>query len=177
LQKKSLYIFFIGFMASATACKRYKDPDPQQINLTNKYCNNPKAVNFNWGFPGIEDNSTCIYPADAFVGNYVFYDSLQDATGIFLPEDTLPVQLTKMSDSSLLINGLCSSTAFMAKASKNLRFNLDSNTTNGQLFCTSIDTINGKGSKELLIDTTIKFTYNILTPSGIKVHKGVFKKN
>jgi hypothetical protein len=172
-----LRITFFALFITIHSCKRYVDPAPQNLNLTNKYCNDPIAVNYNWNFPGLPDNGVCIYPADVFVGNFTFYDSLQDiGTGLYLPNDTLPLQITKMTNSAFLIGGLCPSASFMAKAYRNMQFTLDSNSINGQLFCVVQDTLSGKGSKNFVSDTSFKFSYTLNTPAGIQKHRGILIK-
>jgi hypothetical protein len=160
-----------------SACKRYQDPIPPSINLTGKYCNIPYAVNYNWGFPAILDNTTCIYPSDIFAGNYIFIDSLKDANGIYLPYDTSNILITKITDTTILLNGICQSSAFSARAKRILTFDLDSNTENGALYCTNTDTINGKGAKLNYNDSTIQFEFRVHKSSGIEYHKGILSKN
>jgi hypothetical protein len=167
----------LGLIITFFACKKYKDPvNPPLNNLTSKYCNNPKAINYNWGFPGSPDNSICIYPADLYAGSYIFYDSLLDASGLYLPFDTIAVTITKLNDSSISINGLCGTTNFTATALKNNRFNLDTTAQIGQIYCSGADTINGFATKWLWNDSNFKFTYLLINGVNIKEHKGYFIK-
>jgi hypothetical protein len=160
-------------------CAKYKDPSFIKIDtFSNHYCNNNKAVNYNWGFPGVADNSICIFPADVFKGNYIFYDSLQDANGIFLPTTNFNLNITKESDSTIFIEGLCASALILkAHATKNLRFTLDSTQSNGQIFCATVDTVNGFAILRNYGDSNFIFSYNVVTPTGIQVHKGTVVKN
>jgi hypothetical protein len=157
-------------------CKKYADPPPTVTDkLTTPYCNIPAAVNYNWGFPGIVTNTVCIYPSELFEGTYTFYDSVLNANAEFEPFDTSIVTISKVTDSTLTIAGLCPS-SFSAKATKNFRFTLDSTTAFGQVHCNNNDTINGGGIKQLFSDTNFKFTYNLINNAVVKEHKGTFIK-
>ncbi len=70
----------VGFYA----CSKYKDPpkaDP--VDTGSHYCNDSRAVNFNWGFPGIPDSTSCVFPVDSMLGSWVYTDS------VFLPNGNL----------------------------------------------------------------------------------------
>jgi hypothetical protein len=160
-------------------CKKYTDPSPNPINnFTSHYCNNPKAVNYNWGFPGIEDNSICIFPADLFAGNYTYYDSILDVVNqIYIPYDTMDITINKLTDSTMTIVGQCAATQLTARATKNYRFSLDSTSDKGQTYCTINDTISGAGIKQQFNDTIFKYNYTISNNDIIQEHKGyLFKK-
>jgi hypothetical protein len=169
----------IGFIITiilliAPSCKRYKDPTPITTDkLTQHFCNNPKAVNYNWGFPGIADSTLCFFPADLFIGNYTYYDSLlDDANGIYLPFDTMDVTIAKINDSSIQLIGLCLATPFSAKATKNYRFTIDSTTAFGQVFCSNADTMNGTGIKVQFNDTNFVYNYQLVNNGKTTMHKG-----
>ncbi len=166
-----------GLLLLVWGCTKYKDPAPQNLNLTNKYCNLPNAINYNWGFPGTPDNTVCIFPTDEVTGSFTFYDSLLDATGILLPYDTFDVLITKINDTSININGWCNNTkSITAKVKRNLRFSLDSNTDLGSLLCANTDTISGSGIKNNIGDSIINFSYKLHTSTNLQIHKGVFIK-
>jgi hypothetical protein len=181
--KKAFYLSPAGFLLLLMPfftqnCAKYKDPAPIKIDtFTSHYCNNNKAVNYNWGFPGIADNSICVFPSDIFKGTYTFYDSLQDANGIFLPTNNYDLNITKITDSTLFIEGLCANgLQLKAHATKNFRFTLDSTVAQGQLFCANIDTINGFAILQNYGDTSFVFSYNLYTPTGQQLHKGTVVK-
>jgi hypothetical protein len=155
-------------------CKKYQDPPPQNLGLTNPYCNNPKAVNYNWGFPGVPVDSVCIFPVDELKGIFTYYDSILDASGVYLPFDTTNIIINKITDSTINIDGLCStSQPLSAKVTRNLRFYTDSTNSLGTIFCNPTDTINGRGTKARIGDTIIGFNYNIFNTSGSVIHKGI----
>jgi hypothetical protein len=171
-------LLMMVFFAILIGCKPYKDPTPIKTDLlTTPYCNDPKAVNYNWGFPGKPDNSICFFPADLFVGNYKFYDSIYDNTaGVYLAFDSTNVSIAKSTDSTISVTGLCGSSVFTAKATKNARFTLDSTTSLGQLFCSNADTISGGATKWNFNDTFFKFQYDLINNSTKKEHNGIFIK-
>ncbi len=173
-----LILFAIMGMLLIQNCKKYTDPPIIKIDtFTSKYCNIPTAVNYNWGFPGNIDNSICVFPADVYVGSYTFYDSLQDANGIYLPNDTFNLNILKNTDTTLFIQGLCANAIQLnARAYKNLRLTLDSTNNKGQAFCSSADTINGLGILKNYGDSTFSFTYNVYTPAALELHKGTVTK-
>ena len=72
------------------SCKKYKDPSPiTDPRIKNHYCNDPSAVNSNWDFPGIADNTVCIYPSDIFEGNFKLYDTTINDLDSVLKTDSL----------------------------------------------------------------------------------------
>jgi hypothetical protein len=166
-----LFCFFAVFFSS---CKPYKDPAPIITNvLTTHYCNNPKAVNYNWGFPGVADDAICFFPADLFVGQYTYYDSILDVgSSLYLPFDTVDITIAKLTDSTIHILGQCVTVPLSAKASKNYRFALDSTTYLGQVFCGGGDTINGAGTKIQFNDTNFVYQYQLIKNGNLLNHKG-----
>jgi hypothetical protein len=159
-----------------TGCKR-ADPAPIDLGLTNPYCNNPTAVNYNWGFPGKPDNSICIFPAQIFVGTYLFKDSVLDNLGIYLPFDSSILTITKTNDSLVKINGQCkNSLQLNAKVNKNYRLILDSIQYNGQVFCNNTDTINGYIQKLNPFDSILTYNYNVINATTTIIHKGTLIK-
>jgi hypothetical protein len=156
------------------SCKKYKDPAPiSDSRLTTKYCNDPSAINYNWDFPGVPDNSVCIYPADIFKGTYFYRDSITNEEGSVLKTDSFTLSITQLDTTHLEIIGFCGTNIHTAKANRYFKFVLDSLAGNGQVFCNNKDTIAGNGSKYSISDTnTIKFNYQLLTDTGIVTHTG-----
>jgi hypothetical protein len=169
-------ILFFGLALGA--CKKYKDPEPfTDPRIKNKYCNDPSAINYNWDFPGVADNSTCIYPAEIFAGQYFYRDSLFNATGEVVKTDSFPLSIQALDSVNLTISGFCASGFFTAKASRFFQFTIDSLLGNGQEYCGFDDTLSGKGVKSGIADTTlIKFTYQIQTDTGLIQHAGTATK-
>src|SRR6218665_3868599 len=67
-----------------SSCKKWVDEKGPDLGLTNKYCNIPDAVNYNWGFPGIADSLVCYYPADVFKGDFILHDSIFGTNDSFI---------------------------------------------------------------------------------------------
>lgn len=168
-------IYFLVLVMLIMGCKRYKDPSPfTDSRISKPYCNDPSAINYNWDFPGIPDNSTCIYPAQIFAGNYLFKDSLIDSIGNVMAIDSFPLQIQMVDSSHLQITGFCGSLIHTAKANRFYTFTLDSLVGNGQTYCAgSQDIISGKASKTGIFDST-QFTmqYLLQTSTGSSNHHG-----
>lgn len=160
-----------------TACKRYKDPAPfTDPRIVNHYCNIPSAINYNWDFPGVPDDSVCIFPAQIYNGNYFYRDSLFNSTGLLLSQDSFPLTFTQLDSTRLTITGFCPGNTIHATATRFFKFTIDSVAKNGQVLCSN-DTISGKGSKIDIYDTTqIKLIYEVATDSGIIYHAGTATK-
>src|SRR6187402_2801114 len=80
---------------------------PTDEQFTNRYCNDPTAINFNHGFPGTADNSICIYPTDVFTGAYQLKDSIYN--GEFELDTVLDytVKFHTTSLTQLKLSGFC----------------------------------------------------------------------
>ena len=169
------YLLFILLLAAA--CKPYKDPDPiTDPRLVTPYCNDPAAINFNWDFPGVPDNSVCFYPSDVFEGNYIWRDSVINEDFVVLSYDSTFVTLTKIDTTSLSLTGKCGADIRLS-ATKFLNIIIDSIDGDGQKFCNATDTIIGSGLKTGFTDST-KFTmsYTIVSDTGKTRHKALFLK-
>jgi hypothetical protein len=160
------------------ACKKYSDPAPfSDPRINNPYCNVPAALNYNWGFPGIPDNSLCIYPSTFFSGNYFYRDSTFDIGMNFLSQDSFPITITVVDTSRVNISGFCGTNVLQAKTDKFYKIKFDSTFAYGQHLCSSTDTVTGGGSKKDISDTaTIKFAYTLLSDTGVSYHIGTATK-
>ncbi len=161
----------------AAACKPYQDPDPiTDPRINNPYCNVPSAINYNWGFPGIPDNSTCIYAADLFQGNYIWRDTIRDGNGAAISFDSVFATVTKIDSNRLNISGRCGYDLKLT-ADRFLNIVIDSLDGNGQKFCSPTDTIIGSGLKISFSDTTnFILNYRIESDSVISTHEAIFIK-
>jgi hypothetical protein len=118
------------------ACKPYKDPAPVDLGLTNPYCNDPRAINYNWGFPGKPDYSVCIYPSEAFGGTYICNDSIIDGTGASSFNAQFTVTLAALNDSTISFTGHCNpGGSYTMRATRTLQLIVDSTTSLGTAFC------------------------------------------
>ncbi len=176
------YFGFISFLLIVScsiffSCAKYKDSkagsDPR---LTNPYCNDPNAVNYNWGFPGKPDNTICFYPADLFKGVYLFHDSISiQSSGLFIYADSLlltisgiPNSQTKISILGFCPNGigltLTANTSFSASVDTTEG---DSVTNWGQQFCSLGDTVNGTVTKDRINDSLMYFSFQVASDTGV----------
>lgn len=162
------------------SCAKYKDPkgytDPR---LTNHYCNDPNAVNYNWGFPGIPDNSVCYYPTDVFAGKYLFHDSIfLQSNGLFILADSFIITIKKVNDSVMSVFGMCvNGDSILMKAMLTFTASVDTTegdsvTNYGQPLCGANDTINGTISQNRL-DSVLTIAFQVAADSGVTtLHSG-----
>ncbi len=174
-----LFLFSMLSLLVFFSCKKYKDPDPfSDSRIKNHYCNDPSAVNFNWDFPGIADNTVCIYPSDIFERNFTMFDTTINDVDSVLNTSFYDIEISKIDSTKLTLKGFCGATIFTAKANRYLKFELDSIVYFGQLFCNPSDTIIGNGYRKTFADTTaFYFNYVLQTPNGIEKHKTFAVKN
>ncbi len=170
----SLSILLLGI-----ACTKYKDPEAIDLGdqLKGVYCNDPRAVNYNWGFPGKPDNSICIYPVDSFLGSWFFTDS------IYLPDYTLQsvetrTLLFKATEDSvfrhLTIQGWCNNFTIYVTANKYMMAYVDTlvEGSPGQFICTATDTLSGYLNKSTGTDSTMEINFTISNEAGTTFHQG-----
>ncbi|MFT4062714.1 MAG: hypothetical protein QM642_10210 [Edaphocola sp.] len=166
------------------ACTKYKDPDASTgiEGLTNYYCNDSRAVNYNWGFPGIANDSVCVYPVDSFVGTWVLADTVTlDGSDTFeVVSRTLTITATEDSTlTHLAIDGWCgSSYPFYALANKYSKAVTDTlaNGADVQYLCSTNDTIVGTLNKNTGVGTQMKMDFTVNGTSGISYHSGTATK-
>ena len=163
------------------SCK-YKDPaaktDPR---LTNPYCNDPTAVNYNWGFPGKPDSSVCFYPTDVFKGVYEYHDSVfLQPSGLFIYADTFLMTINRISNTKFSVSGFCSNNeSLILTASAQYLATLDTTmgdtltTNHGQRFCSISDTISGTFTKDRIVDSILYISLLVASDTGvISTHVG-----
>ena len=167
----------IGVLLS---CAKYKSPkgytDPQ---LTNHYCNDPLAVNYNWGFPGIPDNTVCFYPTDVFAGKYIFRDSIFLQSGyIFIRADSFIMTIKKINTTQMSVFGVCvNGDSLVLTATPSFIASVDTTegdtvTNCGEPLCGSNDTINGTITQNRL-DSVLTILFQVASDSGIiTLHSG-----
>ena len=168
---------------SAVSCKKWVDPAPTtDPRLNNPYCNDPEAVNYNWGFPGKPDNSLCFFPSDIFNGTYTFVDSVyQASTGFFILTQTQTLNVVKRSQNKLEVFGLCGTGSLFITAHSNFIATIDTtvgDTTifnRGQLLCRTQDTASGTITYNR-IDSLLHISITVVSDTGITTHTGKAKK-
>ena len=180
-------LFLLSFLAIGLlvffSCKKYQDPPPTtDPRLTNHYCNDPLAVNYNWGFPGIPDNTKCFYPTDLFAGTYSFVDSVYDATQTyFLFADSLILTFKALSDTQISVSGFCSGAGNLRMTARSYVASMDSiigdtlTPARGQQWCRLQDTVSGTITDNT-IDTTLHVYLQIISDTGITFHTGRARK-
>jgi hypothetical protein len=163
------------------SCKKWVDPPPQNDpRLTSLYCNDPTAVNYNWGFPGKPDNSVCIYPTDRFVGSYLVHDSVYVASsGLFLSADSFIMNINKASLSKLIVSGFCANgNTLMLTAGRTLIATVDTtvgdtlSTNRGQIFCATQDTVTGTIVRDFLDASLLRINFQVVGDTGTTFHVG-----
>lgn len=60
------------------ACEKYEDLPKGDYDADGYYCNDARAINYNVGFPGIANDSICVFPVEPFEGNWTMIDTLLD---------------------------------------------------------------------------------------------------
>ena len=172
----ALVILLAGVIFS---CNKYVSPKGYDPHLTNHYCNDPKAVNYNWGFPGVPDNTVCFYPSDVFAGKYKFYDSVYlQANYIFIHSDSVLITINKVNDSQIAVYGMCPNGDSLLMTATPLFVAYvdttegDSVTNWGQMYCQVKDTINGTISQNR-IDSVLTINFQVASDTGvITIHNG-----
>lgn len=174
-----LLLAFLG------ACDKWEDPAPGDHPELNKpYCNDPEAVNYNWGFPGKPDNSVCIYPSDVFKGTYSFRDSVYRPDGSFDSLGSLityTLQIHALTRQKIAITGWCSSPADSIRLTADRFFRATVDTlgglAQGQTMCRIQDTLTtGSLTRAISNDTFVTVDFTVVSDTGVRFHRGTAVK-
>lgn len=159
------------FLFILASCHPYEDPDAfTDPRIKDPYCNDPSAVNYNWNFPGVPDNSTCIYPGDVFAGSYLLMDTVLDENLEVHYTRSFPIAVSKIDSIRFKISGYCAGVELHAHTNRYLKFTLDSLVEDGQALCDQ-DTITGGGEKLSFFDSTgFYMDYEIYADTGMTRH-------
>lgn len=176
-------LLFLSGIVALGACEKYKDPAPENIDLEGRvYCNDPVAANYNQGFPGKVDNSTCIYATDLFEGLWSYEDSvfLPDLTFVRAETYTLNFNAEDIATdtfrNSLVVSGFCPGRSLTLTANRfgsAFTDTLIQYTEGGQYFCQNTDTVSGMF--RVMTDSTgtrMSIQLSTLTPEGEYIHNG-----
>ena len=184
------FVFIILLFATSTAvllsCAKWKDPAPKDLGLTNPYCNDSKAVNYNWGFPGRPDNSVCFYPNSLFVGTYMYYDSVYRDT-LFVGADSTMITISYPSaadptHTKMDLTGICGLDIKLTalpgyQATVDTLIGDTTTSTQGQYYCGAHDTLNGIISRSRIDSPTVlHMSFIVVTDSVSATHNGTAKK-
>ncbi|GAA4464569.1 hypothetical protein GCM10023093_15160 [Nemorincola caseinilytica] len=162
----------------ALSCKKWVDPAPvDDPRITNPYCNDPEAVNYNWGFPGKPDNTVCFYPSDVFAGRYKVHDTVSK-DDLFISADSMMMTIVKLSNRDIRLEGLCpSGTALLATAGAQYNATLDTTVGDsltlypGQFFCRHQDTVTGVLYRDKVDSSLMYMEFSVRSDTGTTRHK------
>jgi hypothetical protein len=184
MRLRLLIVFLLPLLM--LACKKWSDPTAQtDPRITERhYCNDPGAVNYNWNFPGVPDNSTCFYPSEVFKGTYLYKDSVYSSTNVFDSAASLIIytlQLIPLDHSRFIIKGFCLSndslkftaerTSYRANADTTFKLN-DTTSLYGQPLCRIQDTLTGYLTKDRIDSTKLYLELTVQSDTGINFHRG-----
>lgn len=163
------------------ACKKAEDKvgiNDDRLN-DRTYCNDPSAVNYNWGFPGKPDNSICFFPTEVFKGTYQLADSMFDVNYIFTGLRTITLNIAASDYTRLTVTGFCNDNSSLLltadkffKASVDTTIYVDSIKMGGQLLCRPVDTLSGVITTSRGNDTSIRINFTVVSDTGISYHIG-----
>lgn len=178
MYRRLLVILIVAI--SLYSCKKWEDEKPaQDPRLTRPYCNDPEAVNYNWDFPGVPDNTRCFFPTEVFNGTYSFTDSLFSGDLEYDTFYTYNISLIARSKSRFVISGFCpggKELAFTAdrfyRASADSLMLPDSSFISGQIGCRAIDTLSGMITKDPKEDNKLRINFTVLSDTGTTYHIG-----
>ena len=172
------YCLLLLCLPLLSACNKWEDKPAEDLDLPNKYCNNPIAINYNVGFPGIEDNTVCIFPSDPYAGQYTFQDSVYSEDEVAMPGATINFQVNAVSQSGLAIRNFCGNgNELLFTADRYFRAASDSIIGQGtQLMCRSADTLSGT-LEYRAYDSSLYIDFKVVSDTGTSTHKGrAYKK-
>lgn len=170
------WIFLLGIF-SIFSCKPtdYSAAAPDTLS-TRFYCNDPEAVNYNWGFPGQENNSLCFYPSDAFAGRYEFTDSIYQDDGSFDSAGSLrtyALTLRVLNRQQFSLSGFCAGgDSQRLTATRFFRATIDTTTVNGQALCRPQDSVLGTFTRTLEDTSRLRIELRVVSDTGITIHRG-----
>lgn len=177
-QTQIAFLLAFALLPFISSCEKWKDPAAQNLGLTSKYCNVPAAINYNVGFPGIEDNSTCIYPSTPFAGNYGYRDSIYNNADELSIGDSINFTISVTDSFRFSIQNFCSnSNPLKFIANRYYRAEADSIIGAGtQLMCRTQDTLSGRVEYRNT-DSSLYIEWTIVSDTAINTHKGrAYKK-
>lgn len=177
-RKLSICILLLMLLYACDKSKPFDTATDEQF--ASLYCNDPVAINYNQGFPGTVDNSTCIYPTDVFKGTYLLRDSILN--GEFELDTILEYKVTfhTLSLTQLRLSGFCingdsvrlTADRYYKAAVDSTLLLPDSTMMEGHVFCRGLDTIMGNLSKLGGDTDRIRINFIIASDTGINYHIG-----
>ena len=173
-------ILLLAVFIGVISCEKYTDKKGEDLSdqLTNKYCNIPYAVNYNWNFPGIADNATCFFAYEFFDGNWKFIDTVRQDS-VLIRIDTLQISferdVTDTAYTAIFMNGWCANSTirFITDRFYNALSDTMPNGDNFQVVCASFDTIQASISKSIIDSTQLSIKFDVINNNGKYQHTGV----
>lgn len=180
LMTNYIHAVWAGCLLLLTACSKSGDKKGPDISdqLNRKYCNIPGAVNYNWNFPGIEDNSTCFFATSFYEGNWMFVDTVKSHDETVIRIDTLGLSFQKIEQDltyqKMHMTGWCGTESLIIDVDRFYLARTDSfdNNQGWQKICNNRDSVFVEMRKSIY-DTT-QLTINIIQylPTSVLYHSG-----
>ena len=178
----TILITFTVCTALFFSCAKWKDPKPYtDPRLTNPYCNDPAAVNYNWGFPGKPDSTVCFYPNSLFIGNYTYHDTIyKDTLLVGIDSFTINIAIANNSKTKMILTGFCGAGIYLTglpgyQATIDTIIGDTATFNQGQVFCSagSGDTVFGYITKDRLDSPAVLHFYvQVAADTGTTSHFG-----
>lgn len=175
--RKNGFVVLALLLCGMASCKQeentYNTTDPRL--QTNRYCNDPEAVNYNWGFPGKPDSTICIYPSDLYKGRFTFRDSVYDQDGYLdsvASQNTYQLTITTAGKNAIRVAGFCANTLALSAPRVGFQASLDTNAITGQIFCRPQDTVNGFITRNFSDTTQLQIQFTVYADTSIRTHRG-----
>lgn len=174
MRYKVSFVILLSVVLFAVSCKKWQDkPAVADPRLTNPYCNDPNAVNYNWGFPGKPDNTVCFYASDLFKGTYTYTDSVFHTDFLAISTQTYTINIYPLSQTRVALVGLCAATdTLKLTGGKAFLANIDTVIGYGQQACRPVDTIYGTITKDQAAAGVLHINFTVNSDTGITLHNG-----
>lgn len=182
----AVVLMVFSFVVAISSCEKWEDKKAEQDPRLQdrKYCNDPEAVNYNWNFPGVPDNTVCFYPSDLFTGTFLYTDSVYSSNNVFDSAgslNTYTLFITPLSKNKFVIKGFCPTdslkftagrSTYMAISDSLLKVN-DSTFLPGQFLCRINDTLTGTitNNKNDSLDN-LYINWTVVSDTGVNYHRG-----
>ena len=180
LMKKYIYRSGAVCLLILGACTKNGDKKGPDISnqLHRKYCNIPAAVNYNWNFPGIEDNATCFFATSFYEGNWVFIDTVKNHDETVLRIDTIGLYFQKKEEDAsyqkMYMTGWCSSEKLLIHVDRFYMARTDSfdNNMGWQKICNDRDSLFVEMRKSIYDTTQLTINITQYSPTSVLFHSG-----
>lgn len=187
-----IFVFFVFVLSGCEKSTPTKGGDPRIDS--SKYCNDPLAINYNYGFPGRPDNTICIYPVDLFQGTYTFTDTIRDgdyffdtaATNNIITREITILPRSQGDKNLFILRNFCgNNNELLITADRFYKATLDSTASadtlqpkiGGQFLCRGVtDTISGYIIKSKTDTTLLYVNFLVASDTNINFHTGTAKK-